>query len=120
MVGVDHVAYGFNSLRDLLENYEGFKAQGITPYWCVHHGMSVSLYYADPDGNQMEFTADVFATKAEGTAYFHGTDIGDNPVGVEYEPDEWLAKLRSGTPEAELLKFDTKGELSPIRGAMTA
>jgi catechol-2,3-dioxygenase len=120
MVGVDHVAYDYASLRDLLENYDDFKTQGITPYWCVHHGMSVSLYYADPDGNQMEFTADVFATKAEGNAYFQGEVIGDNPVGVEYDPDEWLAKLRSGTPEAELLKFDTKGEVSPIRGAMMA
>ncbi|PCI03554.1 MAG: hypothetical protein COB81_03785 [Flavobacteriaceae bacterium] len=120
MVGVDHVAYDYASLRDLLENYDGFKAQGITPYWCINHGMSVSLYYADPDGNQMEFTADVFATKAEGSAYFHNLKEDDNPVGVEYDPDEWLTKLRSGTLEAELLKFDAAGEVSPIRGAMMA
>jgi len=120
MVGLDHIAYDYGSIRDLLENYEEFKTKGITPYWCVNHGMSASLYYADPDGNQMEFTTDVFATKAEGSAYFHGSDIGDNPVGVEYDPDEWLEKLRAGTPEAELLKFDTDGAVSPIRGAMMA
>ena len=29
------------------------KAKAIHPYWCVHHGITVSMYYADPDGNQM-------------------------------------------------------------------
>lgn len=53
MIGVDHVAYTYASLHDLFENYAQLKAQGITPYWCVHHGVTVSMYYADPDGNQM-------------------------------------------------------------------
>ncbi len=46
--------------------------------------MSASLYYADPDGNQMEFSVDCFADKADCTAYFKGEAIGQNPVGVEY------------------------------------
>jgi len=120
LIGVDHVAYEFDSLRELLENYADFKQKGIEPYWCVNHGMSASLYYADPDGNQMEFSVDCYPTKAECTAYFHGEDIAGNPVGTEYDPQDWLAKLRAGTPETELLKFDPKSAVSPIRGAMTA
>lgn len=119
MIGVDHVAWEYRSLRDLLENYDQLKAAGITPYWCVNHGMSASLYYADPDGNQMEFTVDVFPTKAECTDYFQGELIGQNPVGTEYDPDDWLARLRSGVAEAELLAFDPAAEVSPIRGRMT-
>ncbi len=118
LIGVDHVAWEYRSLRDLLENYAELTAKGIAPYWAVHHGMSASLYYADPDGNQMEFTVDAFATKAEASAFFHGSQIGENPVGVEYDPDEWLARLRCGTAESELLTFDAKGAVSPIRGAM--
>src|SRR5512138_3058073 len=38
MIGVDNVAYTYASLHDLFENYAQLKAQGITPYWCVHHG----------------------------------------------------------------------------------
>jgi catechol-2,3-dioxygenase len=117
-IGVDHVAWEYGSLRDLLENYAELKAKGIAPYWAVHHGMSASLYYADPDGNQMEFTVDAFATKAEASAYFHGDQIGENPVGVEYDPDDWLARLRGGTAETILLSFDSHGAMSPIRGAM--
>ena len=43
-----------------------------------------------------------------------------NPVGVEYDQDDWLARLRDGAAEAELLNFDTDGAMSPIRGAMLA
>ncbi len=118
MIGVDHVAYSYSSLRDLLENYAYLKQEGILPYWCVHHGVSASLYYADPDGNQMELTVDAFPTKAEAYAYVHGPGMAENPVGVEYEPDDWLTKLRNGTPETELLKFDAQGTVSPIRGQL--
>ena len=118
LVGVDHIAYEVDSLGSLLDSYASLKQKGIVPYWCVHHGMSVSLYYADPDGNQMEFMVDVFATKAEGTAYFQGNEIGDNPVGVEYDPEEWLKKLRNGISEGELLSSGSTGPVSPIRGEM--
>jgi catechol-2,3-dioxygenase len=120
MIGVDHVAWEYGSLRDLLENYAELKAKGVTPYWAVNHGMSASLYYADPDGNQMEFTVDTFPTKAEASAYFQGDQIGENPVGVEYDPDDWLGQLRGGKNEADLLAIDSHGAVSPIRGAMTA
>lgn len=118
MIGVDHVAWEYGSLNDLLENYAELKGKGIAPYWAVHHGMSASLYYADPDGNQMELTVDAFPTKAEASAYFHGAQIDENPVGVEYNPDEWLTKLRGGIAASELLAIDPRGAVSPIRGAM--
>ncbi len=38
MIGVDHVAWEYSSLSDLLENYAELKADGITPYWAVNHG----------------------------------------------------------------------------------
>ena len=120
MIGVDHVAWEFASLGDLLENYVELKAAGIEPYWCVNHGVSASLYYADPDGNQMEFSVDCFATKAEATAYLQGTAFGANPVGTEYDPDEWLEKLRGGATDYDLMRADPAAEVSPIRGALMA
>ena len=51
LVGVDHVAYTYGSLSHLLENHAWLKERGIAPYWCVHHGITVSMYYANPDGN---------------------------------------------------------------------
>ena len=120
MIGVDHVAWEYESLADLLENYAELKEKGIAPYWAVHHGISASLYYADPNGNQMEFTVDAFPTKAESAAYLRGSQMDANPVGVEYDPGDWLARLRGGAAETELLAVNTGGAVSPIRGAMMA
>ena len=117
VVGVDHVAYTYASLNDLLENYAQLKAQGIKPYWCVHHGVTVSMYYADPDGNQMEFQVDCFASNEDANAFMEGPHFAANPIGVEYDPDEWLAKARAGTPVSEFLRRPTDEPVSPIRGS---
>jgi catechol 2,3-dioxygenase-like lactoylglutathione lyase family enzyme len=53
--GVDHVAYTYANLGDLLDTYARLKRQGIEPYWPIRHGPTLSLYYKDPDGNRMEF-----------------------------------------------------------------
>src|SRR5664280_1272405 len=62
-IGVDHVAYTYSSLSDLFDSYAELKGKGISPYWCIHHGITVSMHYGDPDGNQMEFQVDCFTKK---------------------------------------------------------
>ena len=53
MAGVDHFAYTFAGLDDLLKCYKRMKAVGVTPSWATHHGGTVSIYYRDPDGNHI-------------------------------------------------------------------
>lgn len=119
LIGVDHVAYTFASLPDLFEKYAELKTQGITPYWCVHHGITVSMYYGDPDGNQMEFQVDCFADNDDANAFMYRT-FAVNPIGVEYDPEVWLADLRSGTPPADLLAREADLPVSPLRNARSA
>jgi catechol-2,3-dioxygenase len=119
-IGVDHVAYTYRSLTDLLGNYAQLKAQGITPYWCVHHGITVSMYYADPDGNQMEFQIDAYGSNEEANAFMRGPHFDTNPIGVEYDPEDWLARLQAGTPVSEFLTRRIHLPVSPVRGAATA
>ena len=118
VIGVDHVAYTYASLDDLFANYEQLSTMGILPYWCVHHGITVSMYYADPDGNQMEFQVDSFGSNDEANAYMEGPHFGANPIGVEYDPEDWLARLRAGTPASEFLMRQTDEPVSPVRGAV--
>ena len=117
LIGVDHLAYTYASLRDLLENYQHLKAQGVEPYWCVHHGMTVSMYYADPDGNQMEFQVDCFGSNEEVNAFMASPHFAANPIGVEYDPADWLARLRAGTAPSEFLMRQAHEPVSPIRGS---
>jgi catechol-2,3-dioxygenase len=120
VIGVDHVAYTYKSVDDLLENYAQLKAQGIKPYWCIHHGVTVSMYYADPDGNQMEFQVDSFASNEDANAFMAGPHFAANPIGVEYDPEEWLEKVRAGTPASEFLQRGTHQPVSPIRGSVAS
>src|SRR5215813_5866729 len=46
-LGVNHVAYTFANLGELLEMYDRLKQLGITPYWRIHHGLTLSVYYRD-------------------------------------------------------------------------
>ena len=119
-IGVDHVAYTYASLRDLLENWAQLKEAGIEPYWCLHHGITISLYYADPDGNQMEFQVESYPTAEETNEFMHGPGYGSNPVGVEFDPGEWLERLRNGVSESEFLVRRLHEPIPPIRGALTA
>jgi catechol-2,3-dioxygenase len=119
VIGVDHVAYTYSSLSDLFDSYALLKTEGITPYWCIHHGITVSMYYGDPDGNQMEFQVDCFADKEDANAYMRRS-FSINPIGVEYDPEEWLAEVRSGTPVEDLLARKSDLPVSPIRSAVGA
>ncbi len=116
--GMDHVAYGYRSLTELLDKYLELKAKNVMPYWCIHHGVTVSLYYADPDGNQMEFQADCFDTVEGANDFMHGPHFETNPIGVEFDPQEMLAKLRAGVPESELLDRRVQLPVSDIRGSL--
>ena len=118
VIGVDHVAYTYASLNDLFENYAQLKARGILPYWCVHHGITVSMYYADPDGNQMEFQVESFASNAEANAFMSGPHFSANPIGVEYDPQDWLTRLRAGAPVSDFLLRQVDAPVSPIRGSL--
>lgn len=118
LVGVEHIAYTYASLEDLFDNYTRLKAGGIEPYWCIHHGLTISMYYADPDGNQLEFQVDCFASSEESNAYIRGPDFGVNPVGVEFDPEEWLARVRNGGSLSDFLVREVHEPVSPIRGAL--
>jgi catechol 2,3-dioxygenase-like lactoylglutathione lyase family enzyme len=116
--GMDHVAYGYRCLTELMEKYSELQAKNVLPYWCIHHGVTVSLYYADPDGNQMEFQVDCFGTVEGANAFMHGPHFETNPIGVEFDPEVMLAKLRAGVHEQDLLPRREHLPVSDIRGSL--
>jgi catechol-2,3-dioxygenase len=115
-IGVNHVGYTYKNPGELLETYARLKEAGITPYWRVHHGVTLSLYYRDPDGNRMEFQVDCCADAKEAHAFMHSAAFAANPVGVEIDPDELLAQYREGVPARTLLAFP-EGPVSQIPSA---
>jgi len=56
--GLEHIAFTFDNLTDLSVAYLQRKQRGIVPFWAVNHGPTTSIYYQDPDGNQIETQVD--------------------------------------------------------------
>ena len=58
-IGMHHVAYELPSFADLKEAYRIFKGNGVKIHQCVFHGVTKSIYFSDPDGNQLEVYCNV-------------------------------------------------------------
>lgn len=103
-VGYLHTAFAFESLADLLGTFERLRAQGILPVRSINHGPTVSFYYADPDGNQIEFQVDSFPNPQVTNEWMRSEEFRRNPIGILFDPDEMIDKLRSGVPEEVLMR----------------
>ncbi|KAI1473326.1 hypothetical protein K445DRAFT_330035 [Daldinia sp. EC12] len=102
--GLDHIAFTFETLDDLMTAYVQRKAHGILPVWCVNHGPTTSMYYQDPDGNVLETQVDNFSTVEEPTEFMASPEFIENPIGVDFDPEDIIRRLKSGEPEKELKK----------------
>jgi catechol-2,3-dioxygenase len=67
--GLHHTAFEFASLGELLDSYDRLRKLGIEPQACLDHGMTTSLYYADPDQNLVELQADNFGDWAKSSEW---------------------------------------------------
>ena len=101
--GLDHLAFTYADLPELVTTYERLKASDISPTRCMNHGSSMSLYYADPDGNQIELKVDNFDTFEEQHAWMRSAEFAQNPIGRPFDMDELAAQLKAGVPVRELV-----------------
>ena len=111
--GLDHLAYTYRNFSDLIATYERLKAAGITPVAPINHGLTLSMYYRDPDGNKVELQIDNFDTVEELKGFFRSNDFSKNPIGVTFDPDELARQYHAGVPEAELRKYRPENGLDP-------
>jgi catechol-2,3-dioxygenase len=109
--GLHHFAFTFTALGELLGHYERLKGRDITPHWCINHGPTTSLYYKDPDGNGVELQVDNFADVADCKEFMRSSDFAENPLGIEFDPDEMLRRLRAGVPERAFLERANLGKV---------
>ena len=91
--GLDHLAFGYETAGDLLKAYRRLKARGIEPQRTTDHGSSISLYYADPDGNQIELKVDSLADNASQRAFLKSAEFKASPTGHPIDMDVFAASL---------------------------
>jgi catechol-2,3-dioxygenase len=107
--GVDHIGIGLPDFQSLVENYERLKSLGVVPSLPVNHGFTTSLYYDDPDGNQVELTVDNFRSKAECTAWVQSEKMAAAMTppnfGEVFDPEELARMFHAGATDEELSRI---------------
>ncbi|MDT5202158.1 MAG: hypothetical protein QOH34_3680, partial [Mycobacterium sp.] len=78
--GLEHLAFVFESLGALLGMYVRAKAAGFKPVYCMNHGATVSIYYADPDGHKNEMMVEAMPMELA-DEWIHSPEFAVNPVG---------------------------------------
>lgn len=126
--GLEHVAFTYAGMGELLSTYVRLKAEGITPSWCINHGPTTSIYYAAPGGANVELQVENFDSMEDLMAFFltgrfrhdPSTEVFDSKtfareaIGVEFDPDELVQLYLAGTPDPELKRLGAAGR--PARG----
>jgi catechol-2,3-dioxygenase len=95
-VGFYHSAFTYKGLRELLDTYDRLIARGIKPWRTINHGPTISFYYADPDGNDVELQVDRFADALDAQQWMMGEAFSKNPIGIEIDPADIRRRLESG------------------------
>lgn len=109
--GVAHWAYLFNSLTDLMRAYARLRDEdGIRPTYCVNHGFQFSLYYHDPDGNEVELGCDNFQTRDELNAWFAKGLFTQNFFGFNFDPEDVYKQHVDGVSDRQIFEDTYKGD----------
>ncbi|WJR33042.1 VOC family protein [Mycobacteroides immunogenum] len=57
-IGMEHFAFKLRNEDDLIEAYETLLHEKVQIAYTVNHGVTKSIYFYDPDGNELEVYAD--------------------------------------------------------------
>jgi catechol 2,3-dioxygenase len=112
--GLHHMAFEYPTFDDLMRAFDRLRANGIMPAFCLDHGMAISLYYSDPDGNFVELQADVFGDWALSSAHVQTSpEFKANPIGTFFDPARLYEGYRSGRPFTDLHHEAMAGAYQP-------
>jgi catechol-2,3-dioxygenase len=112
--GMHHSAFEYQSFEDLNASYLRLKDAGITPALCLDHGMTLSYYYADPDGNHVELQVDCFGDWKKSTEWMHSSDeFKANPIGQFVDPELIAADYANGMTFGQIHSDAMTGAYAP-------
>ena len=105
-IGVSHLAFGYASLGELMFVLKRMLEYGYPkPPYCVNHGNSTSLYWRDPDGNEVETMVDNYTPQQcqDYKRHYQFTEAFGVMAESEFDPEKMLALYESGVPDTILM-----------------
>jgi hypothetical protein len=111
-----HSAFEYASFEELNSSYLRLKEQEITPALCLDHGMTLSYYYADPDGNHVELQVDCFGDWTRSKEWMRSSpEFEANPIGLFVDPERIAVDHLAGLSFAEIHAKAMAGGYAPAQ-----
>ena len=90
-VGLNHMAWMMASLDDLKAAYWRLKEKGVKIDRVVDHGLSLGIYFRDPDGNGVEVSYELPRAEWPRQNEVFAADV----VGLGRFPGPWDAEMKA-------------------------
>jgi catechol 2,3-dioxygenase len=113
--GMHHVAFEYASVDDLLDTWTRLHDElKLEPHMALDHGMTLSFYFVDPDGNSVELQADWFGDWVKSKQWMRESrEFAADPVGTFVDPAKLVAARKAGATLDELHRRAYSGEFPP-------
>jgi catechol 2,3-dioxygenase len=112
--GMHHCAFEYDSFADLMASFDRLRKAGLEPAFCLDHGLTISLYYKDPEGNFVELQSDNFSDwRLSGEFIRTSTDFAANPIGTFFDPARVYEQFRAGAEFETLQRSIRAGAYVP-------
>jgi catechol 2,3-dioxygenase len=112
--GMHHCAFEYDSFADLMSSFDRLRKAGVEPAFCLDHGLTISLYYKDPEGNFVELQSDNFSDWKLSSEWMRTSpDFAANPIGTFFDPARVYEKFQSGADFKALQKTIRAGAYLP-------
>jgi catechol 2,3-dioxygenase len=114
--GMHHMAFEYGSMEDLLESWARLRELDIRPHMVLDHGMTMSFYFVDPDGNSLELQYDEFGDWSKSKEFMRtSAEFEADPIGKFVDPDALLDAYRGGDDADALHRRAYAGEFTPAQ-----
>ena len=110
---LQHIAFEFRTLDELLGTYVRLKASGIVPVLPVDEGSQTALYYADPDGIASSSTSIIRATAGHrsSTSRTHQSSLAVHSASSSILT-RWWQRARQAPPRGICTSVPGRANLS--------
>jgi catechol 2,3-dioxygenase len=111
---MQHIAFEYRTIDDLLGTYARLKALGVVPVLCTDGGPQTAFYYEDPDRNSVELNVDNYGDCWTSSEHMRTSpDFARNPMGTYVDPDKMIVARKAGASAWELHERACAGEFAP-------
>ncbi|WID94970.1 VOC family protein [Bosea vestrisii] len=112
--GMHHSAFEYESFADLMSSYARLRDEGIQPAFSLDHGMTISIYYKDPEGNFVELQSDTYGDWKQSSEWMRSSpDFAENPIGTFFDPERVYQDHKAGQSFDDLHAAMRRGDYQP-------